>query len=229
VRGIIATSLGISPTSDFDVKGELPEELPLEQLSENIDSLIALAHLQRPDLLSMHALAAQAEAHVRNVRREGWPVLELGGNLERVYYYDPDFTSDNYSFGVFLRFPLFTGFRNMHEVHQSREDLEVARAGITDLEQRVSLQVWTSYYIVKTASEKIKTSRDLLESAQQSYETALGRYRAGVGSILELLPAQTALEDARAESIRAKTEWLLAVAQLEHDIGTLGLQEEGRR
>jgi outer membrane protein TolC len=222
VRGIIATSLGISPTSDFDVKGELPEELPLEQISENIDSLIALAHAQRPDLSSMRALAAQAEAHVRNVKREGWPVLELGGNLERVYYYDPDFTSDNYSVGLFLRFPLFTGFRNMHEVHQSREDLEVSRAGITDLEQRVSLEVWTSYYLMKTASELIQTSRDLLASAQQSYEVALGRYRAGVGSILEVLPAQVALEDARAESIRAKTEWLLSVAKLERDIGALG-------
>jgi outer membrane protein TolC len=75
---------------------------------------------------------------------------------------------------------------------------------------------------MKTASELIQTSRDLLASAQQSYEVALGRYRAGVGSILEVLPAQVALEDARAESIRAKTEWLLSVAKLERDIGALG-------
>jgi outer membrane protein TolC len=229
IRGIIATSLGISPTSDFDVRGELPEELPLEQVSQNVDFLIEEARAKRPDLAATRALASKAEAHVRNVKREGWPVLEMSGNLERVYYFAPDFASDNYSFGVSLRFPLFTGFRHMHEVHQAKEDLEAARAGITDLEQQVTLEVWTSYYNMKTASEKVGTSRNLLESATQSYETSLGRYKAGVGSILELLPAQAALEDARAQSIRAKTDWLLSVAQLEHDMGTLWRSLEEKR
>lgn len=229
IRGTIATSLGISPTSDFDVKGELPEELPLEQVSKDIDSLIGEARALRPDLAAARAQASKARAHVRNVKAEGWPVLEAGGNLESVYYYDPDFTSDNYSFGVSLRFPLFTGFRHMHEVHQAKEDLEAARAGITDLEQQVTLDVWTSYYKVKTASERIETSRDLLESAGKSYETSLGRYRAGVGDILELLRAQVALEAARAQAIGAKTDWLLSVAQLEHDVGTLWLSPEEKK
>jgi len=229
IRGMIATSLGISPTTDFDVKGELPEELPLDQVTQNIEFLIEEARAKRPDLAATRALASKAEAHIRNVKREGWPVLETSGTLERVYYYDPNLTSDNYAFGVSLRFPLFTGLRHRHEVHEAEEDLEAARSIISDLEQQVTFEVWASYFNVKTASEKVKTSRDLLQSAQRSHETALGRYKAGVGSILELLPAQVALEDARAQSIRAKTDWLLSVAQLEHDIGTLWLPSESQR
>ena len=55
--------------------------------------------------------------------------------------------------------------------------------------------------------------------AQQSEEVALGRYRAGVGSILDLLAAQTAFANARAQEIRRASRWFLALAQLAHDTG----------
>ena len=58
-------------------------------------------------------------------------------------------------------------------------------------------------------------------SARQSYEAISARYRAGVGSILDLLTAEAALEAARAQEAGARTDWFLAVAQLAHDTGTL--------
>jgi len=50
---------------------------------------------------------------------------------------------------------------------------------------------------------------------------ALGRYREGVGSILDLLTAQALLASARAQTISAYTDWYLAVARLAHATGTL--------
>jgi outer membrane protein TolC len=50
---------------------------------------------------------------------------------------------------------------------------------------------------------------------------ATDRYRSGVGSILDVLTAEAALESARAQEIQARTDWFLAVAQLAHDTGTL--------
>jgi outer membrane protein TolC len=44
-----------------------------------------------------------------------------------------------------------------------------------------------------------------------------------VGSILDLLTAQAALESARSLQIQARADWWLAVAQLAHDTGTLDL------
>ena len=66
------------------------------------------------------------------------------------------------------------------------------------LEDQVILDVWSSYYAVQTASQRVATTRDLLASAPQSADVARGRYKAGVGSILDLLTAQSALADARA-------------------------------
>jgi outer membrane protein TolC len=67
----------------------------------------------------------------------------------------------------------------------------------------------------------VATSNDLMASATQSNEVALARYRAGVGSVLDLLSAQTALADARAQQVLARLEWNTSLAQLAHDSGVL--------
>jgi outer membrane protein TolC len=85
----------------------------------------------------------------------------------------------------------------------------------------VDLQVWNSYYGLSTAVQRVRTSRDFLSTAQQSADVASNRYRSGVGSILDVLTAEAALETARAQEIQARTDWFIAVAQLAHDTGTL--------
>ncbi len=72
------------------------------------------------------------------------------------------------------------------------------------------------------SEQKIKTAQDLLASAEKSYEVALARYKEGVGSILDLLTAQSVLENGRGQDIQARTEWFLSLVQFTHDTGTLG-------
>jgi len=49
---------------------------------------------------------------------------------------------------------------------------------------------------------------------------ALGRYKEGVGTIIDLLTAQSALAGARSQDIQARSAWFVALAQLAHDTGT---------
>ena len=101
-----------------------------------------------------------------------------------------------------------------------RQDAAASAVPSADtLEQQVILEVWTSYYGLKTATQLVSTTRDLLASAEQSERVAMGRYHEGVGTILDLLAAQSALADARAEEILARSSWFYALAQLAHDIG----------
>ena len=52
-------------------------------------------------------------------------------------------------------------------------------------------------------------------------DVARSRYKSGVGSILDLLTAEAALETARAQEVQSRADWFLAMAQLAHDVGTL--------
>ena len=70
------------------------------------------------------------------------------------------------------------------------------------------------------------TADELLASASAVGGGGRGRYREGVGDILDLLSAQRALAAARAQQVNARLGWFTALAQLARDAGVLGLHGE---
>lgn len=228
LRGSLATAMGVSANIPVEA-GELPTDLNVDAVGETVDQLIERAEMLRPDLAAARLTALKAESHIRSVRAEGLPSLLATGTLNRTYYYKAPSVpyADTYSGVLLFRIPVFTGWKSTYDVLKAREDAETSWAQLETLTDQVILQVWTSYYALKTASQQVKTARDLYASAQQSEEVALGRYKAGVGSILDLLAAQTAFANARAQEIQARANWFLAMAQLAHDTGRLGEPEAG--
>ena len=233
IRGALATALGVPANIPVEV-GELPEDVNVGEGIETVDQLIQKAERERPDLAAARMEVSRAQSHVRSVRAGGLPTLSAVGSISRPYFYSHDGTvhADNYSGAILFRFPVFTGFRNTYDTLQAKEEAHVAEQQAQTLENQVFLQVWTSYFNVRTAAQRVKTARDLLASASQSQEVAVGRYKTGVGSILDLLTAQSAYASARTQEAQARADWFLAVAQLAHDTGTLApapaTQEERR-
>ena len=219
IEGALATAMGIAPTTNFSL-GELPSEIPTEEISGAVDELITIAQQQRPELAAARAAAERAGARIREVRSEGLPAVTASASTGINFFSNGDHTTPHSAI-VGLRFPLFTGYRNTYDIRQAEIEAELAREELRDLSQQVSLDVWTSYYALRTAKQRLTTSRDLLTSAQQSADVARARYREGIGTILDVLTAEAALQDARAQEVQARTDWFLAVAQLAHDTGRL--------
>jgi len=219
IEGALATAMGLPVTTSFDF-GELPLDIPALEVKEAVDSLVARAAAGRPDLAALRANAQRANARIRDVRSQFLPSVGLSSSVGPTSSGGGKSTTP-YSVGVAMRWPVFTGFRNVFDVRQAEIDAEAAKENVREGEQQVSLQVWTSYYGLQTAIQRLTTARDLLTSAQQSVDVASNRYRAGVGSILDLLTAEAALESARAQEVQARTDWFLSVAQLAHDTGSL--------
>lgn len=228
LRGTLAVAIGIPPSkANFELVDELPSDLPIDQTSTDVQTMIQQGLKRRPQLLAARAEALAAEAHIRSVRAERFPTIETENAFDRLYYLSASTThANNYSLSLSITFPLFDGFSRKWDVEQAKAEAEALKARAASLQQQVGLQVWRSYFALTTASEQIRATKKLLESAEQSHEVASGRYREGVGTILDMLTAQNAFEDARAQDVRARTRWLLALAQLYHDMGTLGLPDQ---
>ena len=222
LKGVLASAIGLPANAPFDVEDGLPAALPLDQASGAIESFIAQAQARRPDLAAARSLALKAEAHIKTVRSDGLPTLNFTGTLGRIYYSTPA-QSSSLNAAVLLDIPLFRGFTNSYQILQATSDAENARAQMKKVEQDVILQVWTSYYSVQTAAQSVKTAQDLFDTARQSYDVTLAGYKDGVGSILDLLAAQSALENGRTQIVQAKAQWLTSVVQFAHDTGTLDL------
>jgi len=220
LQGTIATLMGV-PASTPLVVGDLPADVPAQQVNDAVESLMTRAVNERPDLAAARAEVERARQRVQVVRSEGLPSVGVGASVGNVFTNNLNRRSTPYSAGISLRVPLFTGFRNTYDIRAAQIETQLAAENARNVEQQVGLQVWTSYYALQTAMQRVATSRDLLRDARESVDVASGRYKAGIGNILDLLTAQAALENARAEEVQARTDWFLSVAQLAHDTGTL--------
>jgi outer membrane protein TolC len=127
---------------------------------------------------------------------------------------------------VGLAIPIFDGFSRQYNIAAARAQADAAIAFADQTRQNVITQVFVSYYALQTAEQRVATADDLLASAQQSVQVAAGRYREGVGSIIDLLTAQTALANARAQQVQSRWQWYTALAQLARDAGVLGVRGE---
>jgi len=224
IKGALATAIGVRPDVDVEV-GELPADVEVAPASEKVGALLEQALAGRPDLAAARARALAAHQRVARERAGRWPTISAGGSVSRLYYptLDAATPADSYQLQLALRVPLFDGFDRAHRVAKAEAEAAAEDAAVGSLTQRVTVEVWSSFYDLETAAQRVDASRALLASAEQSADVASGRYRAGVGNILDTLTAQSALATARAQEIQARADWFLALAQLQHDIGKLEL------
>lgn len=224
-RGSLASALGLPANLPFDLQ-PLPAVIPVGAISLSVDSVIDEALRNRPDLAAARAQAAAAAAQVRVTRSAELPAVTLGGNAGRVYSMPRLFAGPSYGATVGLSVPLFNGLSRQYDVAAARAQADALSAIADQARQNVITQVFVSYYALQTAEQRVATADDLLASAQQSAQVAAGRYREGVGSIIDLLSAQSALANARAQQVQSRWQWYTSLAQLARDAGVLGVHGE---
>jgi outer membrane protein TolC len=219
-RGTLAVAMGLPANLPYDVDS-LEGQPPIAELADSVDSLIASAVRDRPDLAAAQAVVQQADARVTETRGARLPSLRLSGQGGWTGVVGQEPLRSNYTLMLGLHIPLFNGFSREYDQRAAQADADAARAGAQGLRQQVVLQVFTSYYALQTATRRVRTTDDLMASAERSAEVALGRYREGVGSVIDLLTAEAALADARAQQVEAHWGWQAALARLSHDTGLL--------
>lgn len=219
-RGALALSLGIPANLPYDVDSAAGQA-SVSVLADSVDTLIAGAIEGRPDLAAARAEFEASRSQISAARANRLPSLVLNGTGGRTYTTTLPQGGNNYTVSLGLRIPLFAGFSRIYDERQASAQADAAAARADLLGQQVVFQVFSSYHSLQTAARRVRTADDLIASAEQSNEVALGRYKAGVGSVLDLLSAQTALADARAQQVLARLEWNTSLAQLAHDAGVL--------
>ncbi len=219
-RGALALALGYPANLPYDVDS-LAAPTTVAAVADSVEAIISRAVADRPDLAAARAAAAQAAAQVREARGQRLPALTATGTGGFTYIADRPGGGNNYNIGLGLSIPLFNGLAREYRQAEAEALAEAARARAQSLEQQVTFQVFAAYYALQTATRRVETAADLFTSAAQSAEVALARYKAGVGTALDLLVAQSALADARAQRVQAYLAWHTSLAQLAHDAGAL--------
>lgn len=217
-RGGLANVIGLDASRPV-VLAPLGAMSPPQDFERNIETLIEEARQRRPDLSAAEAQLRAARASVDATRAAHLPSFSL--QATPTWQDSSGLTTHSSSFGVAVNIPLFTGFSQTYKVRTAEAQADVRAAQRDRLQLQVALDVWKSYQNLTTATQSMRTTADLLASAEQSEQVALGRYRAGVGNILDLLAAQSALASARQQRVQSAFDWNVSRATLAQSVGVL--------
>jgi len=219
-KGNLATAMGLPANARFEV-GNVQASDTVARITASVDSLVNAAITTRPEVAEVRAEAASLAAAVRVARSAGYPALTLSSTTSSMQSTQSGVSPRNAQLFLGVQIPIFNGFSRQYDTRAAREQYDAGLARLASTRQQVAGQVFAAYSALTTANDRVRSARELLVAAQQSADVALGRYREGVGAIVDLLLARSALATARAEDIQARWEWRTALAQLAHDTGLL--------
>ncbi len=217
-QGTLANILGRDANFPVTLEPANTTAIP-NNFESDINSLIATARQHRPDLQAVAAQVKAAEAGVDAARAAGRPIISLSAAANQLN--SASLNSHSSSVGINLSVPIFSGYATTYRVRAAEAQVEVKNSQLEQLRLQVALDVWTAYQNLATATQSLRTTADLLNSAEQSERVALGRYKAGVGSILDVLTAQSALASARQQRVQSTFNWNINRATLAQSLGDL--------
>jgi len=217
-RGALASAVGLPVNAAVQVQ-HLEGEPKIGELSGSLESMLTRAKSSRADLIAAEAQARAARAQAEAAARAGYPTITLNANSGSSYFRQDLQRTDTNSVLVTLSVPLFTGFRQTYQTRQAEARAAQAEASRDALTRQAELDVWQSYYDVRTASDGVNTTAVQLRAATQTAEATLARYQSGFGSLLDLITAQVDESNARVQRIQSYLDWFVAVARLNYSIG----------
>src|ERR1039457_1136748 len=141
----------------------------------NINALIEEARQRRPDLQAAASQVKAAEASADAARAAGRPSISLTASANQ--YNIAGINSQGSFVGINLSVPIFSGYATTYRVRAAEAQVDVKNGQVEQLRLQVALDVWTAYQNLTTATQSLRTTADLLSSAEQSARVALGRYR----------------------------------------------------
>jgi outer membrane protein TolC len=214
----------------FNVPRETLEDIPVA-LSGNLEAqsyaielprAIALALEQRPELGALRKAVALRSEDLVSAKSGYKPSLQAYAGYDAhnsMLTQDLGVTDHGWITGVQLSWDIFDGFRTQGRVKEASALHERATVDLDDAMRRIELEVRTAYSNFIDASETLKSQEKVVEQAEEALRLASIRNKAGTGTQLDVLSAQTALTDARTTQIQALHDYAVARARLERAVG----------
>jgi outer membrane protein len=225
-RVALNTAMGIAVNAPTEVK----DILAYQQFPMRREELVAEAMRNRPEYRQVKAQADAADATVRQTFRDFFPNLVGSGTYgltgvtgapaagSRSTSGFNDYGNE-WRVGLSLNWSIFDGGAKIARYKEAKANLEAAQARVRDTELQVWQSVEQSYLNLGEAEERIGAARKAVESAEENYQLARGRFDAGVANIIELTDAQLALTQAQSTEAQALSDYRIAIANLERALG----------
>lgn len=202
---------------DTDVR--VTEELGYEKYDLILEECIAYALENRADGKQAQ-LAIDAAEEYKAIAKSGYrPTISATASNG---WDDEDFPgveNESWQIGAKMSWNLFDSGVTKAQVRQAEADILSAKEQARQKQDAIQLEVRTAYLDVREAEKRIHTSQVSVEKAEEDLKIARVRYRAGVGTNLDVMDAQVALTTAKTNYVQSLYDYNTSKASLDRAMG----------
>jgi outer membrane protein len=229
----LAQLLQITDYENFDVADEEYDVPPSDVLMNSPREIYEKALTFRNDIKASEAFVDLAEKDVKIAKGAYMPTLEAFFNYSTRYsseFRDP-LTGDDVSFGdqlwlndgIFygarINVPIFNGLNVRNSVKRSEISLERAELQFEQDKLELETNINQAYVDVKNSAKNYEAAVKTLEARRLSYEYAKERYEVGLLNAFDFGVAQARVDNAAAEVIRTKYDYIFRIKLVEFYFG----------
>ena len=216
VRRQFTQQLGLGQQAEVTAMGS-PEVAGSWDLS--LQESIIQAYQNRAELRQQLARININQQQRRIALAATRPQVNLFASYEIQDTLDDDFNpSDNLTLGAGLQWLLYDGGAAEAAAEQQETNIAIARTNFDRLRNQIRTDVEQGYYNLQASQQNIKTAQLAVRQAEESLRLARLRFRAGVGTQIEVTNAQSDLTQARGNFLTAIIDYNRSLAQLERAV-----------
>lgn len=213
----LANLLNVDLGSTIDATESLAVAAPPFALDEALSD----AHARRPEIAASRSAVTIAEDAVKAARSGTLPSVGLQVQNASLTPNFENIPQPQLSETLSVTWKLFDGGMTHGKVAEAAADVEKANVNLLQLENGVDLEVRRAYLNYVAAQAQLAAAQSEQTSADENLRVTRIRYRAGVGTSLELSDALLADTQAQTQNVSAQANLRIALVTLQRAAGLL--------
>ncbi len=189
-------------------------------INGTIDAWINIALSKRPEMENLRLEEKIAEKEVKKARAGHYPDINLVGNYEINSEKFND-SADNYTLGAVMRINIFSGNRIIEETKAAKSMLARIREMQKSMALGIQVQTRQAFLKAQSARQRIRVAKIAVDQAEEGLRIVNNRYNNGLLTIVGLLDAELARQQARTSYFKALHDYKVARIELELAAGTI--------
>ncbi len=190
------------------------------EIQGTVDTWIDTALSKRPEMENLRLEEDIAKKEIAKSQSGHYPDVNLVGNYE-INSEDFSDSADNYAIGAVVRVNIFSGNRISEETKAAKSMLSRIREMQKSIELGIKVQARKAFLKAKSARERIRVANIAVDQAEEGLRIVKNRYNNGLLTIVGLLDAELARQQAHTNYFRALHDYKVARIELALASGTI--------
>jgi len=187
-----------------------------------LNDLVNQALANRKDYLAQKLTLDSFNDNVTIANSGHWP--RLSGNAGYGSFANAVgdiFNSHNFSAGLTLSIPIFSGFATQNAIQIAEVDAMNYKLQVSDTERLIKQNLQKTFLDLSAAKKALLVTEKNVKAAEENLKIEQEKYNLGAGKLLDVLIASTAYQNATTNYINAQFYYIRLSEELKYNLGVL--------